>query len=393
MSEVLTDVDGTVAAGWEPVRAAFEGNLAAGREVGAAVAVYHHGRPVVELAGGSFDEERTRPYTADSLQLVFSTTKGITALAVALCVERGLLDYDAPVVDLWPEFGAAGKERITVAQLLSHQAGLPVVERPLTIDDVLDWDRMVDVLAAEAPVWEPGSAHGYHAVTFGWLAGELVRRVDPEGRTLGGFVAGELTGPIGAEAWIGLPEAEEPRVSPLVLSPPPADPVIAELMRQVLGPDTLPGRALWLGGAFTPNDDVWNSPRLRAAEIPAANGIATATALARLYAASIGEVDGVRLLQPETIDRARTTVTPPDEPDQVLIFPTTFGMGFMTYGSFTPMLGPGSFGHAGAGGSLAFGHPEHELAFAYVMNRMDSTLNGDVRALTLVEAVKEVLAG
>src|SRR5262245_58676793 len=357
MSELATAVDGTVAAGWEPVRDAFERNLAGGREVGAAVAVYHRGRPVVDLAGGSFDEEGTRPYTGDTLQLVFSTTKGITALAVALCVERGLLDYDAPVVDVWPEFGAAGKERITVAQLLSHQAGLPVVDQSLTIDDVLDWDRMVDVLAAQAPVWEPGRAHGYHAVTFGWLAGELVRRVDPEGRTLGGFVA-ELTGPTGAEAWIGLPEAEETRVSPLVVSGPPADPVVAELMRQVLGPDTLPGRALWLGGAFRPNDDVWNSRRLHAAEIPAANGIATAAALARVYAASIGEVDGVRLLQPETIDRARTTVTPQDEPDQVLMFPTTFGMGFMTYGSFTPMLGPGSFGHAGAGGSLAFGHPE-----------------------------------
>ncbi len=163
------------------MRAAFEANLAAGREVGAAIAVYHQGRPVVSLAGGSFDEAGSRPYTDDTLQLVFSTTKGITALAVALCVERGLLDYDAPVVDCWPEFGAAGKERITVAQLLSHQAGLPVIDGAVTLDEVFDWDHMAARLAAQAPIWEPGTAHGYHAVTFGWLAGELVRRVDPEG--------------------------------------------------------------------------------------------------------------------------------------------------------------------------------------------------------------------
>src|SRR5262245_9533500 len=393
MSELATAVDGTVAAGWEPVRDAFERNLAGGREVGAAVAVYQRGRPVVALSGGSFDEAGSRPYTDDTLQLVFSTTKGIAALAVALCVERGLLDYDAPVVDCWPEFGAAGKERITVAQLLSHQAGLPVVDGSLTMDQVLDWDHMVGRLAAQAPIWEPGTAHGYHAVTFGWLAGELVRRVDPKGRTLGGVVADELTGRIGAEAWIGLPEEHEVRVSPLVTSPPQADPAVVALMRQLLGPDSLTGRAIFLGGAFTLGDAVWNSPRLHAAEVPAANGIATATALARLYAAAIGEVDGVRLLHPATIERAGTAVTPKDEPDQVLVFPTTFGMGFMTSGMFTPMLGPGSFGHPGAGGSLAFGYPEAEIGFGYVMNRMDSTLNGDVRALGLVQAVKEVLAG
>ena len=150
MSEMVTSAAGTVAAGWEPVRAAFEANLAAGREVGAAVAVYHRGRPVVSLVGGSFDEAGSRPYTDDTLQLVFSTTKGIAALAVARCVQQGLLDYDAPVVDFWPEFGAAGKERITVAQLLSHQAGLPVVDGAVTFDEVLDWDVMWPLLAQSA---------------------------------------------------------------------------------------------------------------------------------------------------------------------------------------------------------------------------------------------------
>jgi CubicO group peptidase (beta-lactamase class C family) len=159
-----------------------------------------------------------------------------------------------------------------------------------------------------------------------------------------------------------------------------------------MGPDTLAGRALFLNGAFSPGDPVWNSPDFHRAEVPAANGISTAASLARIYSACVDDVDGVRLLEPATVESASATVTPDGEPDRVLIFPTTFGMGFMTSGPFTPMLGQGSFGHAGAGGSLAFGHPGARIGFGYVMNRMDSTLNGDVRALGLVEAVKAVLA-
>ena len=390
-SPVMTSA-GTVAPGWEPVREAFDRNLESGREVGAAVAVYHHGVPVVELAGGSFDEAGTAPYTADTLQLVFSTTKGLTAIAVALCVQRGLLDYDARVTDYWPEFAANGKGDVTVAQLLSHQAGLAIVDGALTIHEVADWDHMAGLLAAQTPYWEPGTGHGYHAVTFGWLAGELVRRVDPKGRSLGTFVAEEVAAPVGAEAWIGLPPEQDARVSPLVTEPPSTDPAIRAVMQQFMGPDTPAGRALFLNGAFSPGDPVWNSPDFHRAEIPAANGISRAASLARIYSACVDEVDGVRLLEPATVQSASATVTPDGEPDRVLVFPTTFGMGFMTSGPFTPMLGPGSFGHAGAGGSLAFAHPDGHIGFGYAMNRMDSTLNGDVRALSLVEAVRAVLA-
>jgi CubicO group peptidase (beta-lactamase class C family) len=384
-------VDGTVADGWEPLREVFQRHFDAGWEIGAAVAVYHRGRKVVDLWGGRFDEAGSQPYTDDSLQLVFSTTKGLGAIALALCAQRGLLDYDAPVADCWPEFAAGGKERITVAQLVSHQAGLPVVDGPVTLEQALDWDHMVGRLAAQAPLWEAGTAHGYHALTFGWLAGELVRRVDPQGRSLGGFVADEVVGPVQAECWIGLPEAEERRVSPLVPVRPSADAGVVQLMRQLTGPETLIGRALTLNGAFPFGSQVWNSRAVRAAEIPSANGVTNAASLARIYAACVDEVAGVRLLDPETVARVSATATTKDEPDRVLVFPSTFGMGFMTSGMFTPMLGPGSFGHAGAGGSLAFAHPGAGIGFGYVMNRMDSTLNGDVRALGLVHAVKDVL--
>jgi CubicO group peptidase (beta-lactamase class C family) len=253
---------------------------------------------------------------------------------------------------------------------------------------------MVGRLAAQAPLWEPGTAHGYHAVTFGWLAGELVRRVDPKGRSLGGFVADEIVAPLGTELWIGLPELEEPRVAPLIPTPPPDSPAVAEMMRQLVGPETLAGQALTLNGAFGLTGPlVWNTREVHAAEIPAANAITNARSLARTYAATIGEVDGVRLLDDATVALASATATPPNEPDRVLVIPTAFGMGFMTSGMFVPMLGEGSFGHPGAGGSLGFAYPGAGIGFGYVMNQMGSTLSGDVRALTLIEAVKESLAG
>jgi CubicO group peptidase (beta-lactamase class C family) len=382
---------GSVAPGWESVRAAFEANLTSGEEVGAQVAVYHQGVKVVDLWGGSFDRS-DRPYDDRTLQLVFSTTKGVTAIAVAMCVQRGLLSYDDPVAAHWPEFAAAGKGDVTVAQLLSHQAGLPTVDGEITLDEALDWDTVTAWLAATAPMWPVGSTHGYHALTFGWLAGELVRRVDPVHRSLGTFVADEIVRPLaagdpGCELWIGLPESEEHRVAPILGAPISAessDPALKALLEQFLGPGSLGGRALSLNGAF--GEGVFNDRRVHAAEIPAANGIGSARALARIYAATIGEVDGVRLLEPEVMERARTTVTPANEPDACLIMPTTFGMGFMTHGMFSPYAGPGSFGHPGAGGSVAFAQPERRLAFAYAMNRMAQNLANDLRAQRLTDA-------
>jgi len=204
--------EGFVADGWSAVAEAFAHNIESREDIGAGVAVFHKGECVVDIAGGYFDKEATQPYTRDTLQLVFSTTKGVVATAVAICVERGLLAYEQPVSLYWPEFAAHGKEHVTVAQLLSHQAGLYTVEGDLTYEQVLDWDTMVARLADTPPLFPVGSTHGYHAITFGWLAGELVRQVD--GRSIGQFIAEEISGPLGGEIYVGLPQHHEPRVSP-----------------------------------------------------------------------------------------------------------------------------------------------------------------------------------
>jgi len=305
-------------------------------------------------------------------------------------VDRGLLDYAAPVARYWPEFASRGKGDATVAQLISHQCGLHTVDAPVSLQDALDWGTMVRLLADTEPAWPIGSGHGYHALTYGWLAGELVRRID--GRSVGRFVREEIAGPLGAEMYIGLPTEHAPRVSPLTaVAESPKSPedraaaeAMAEMMAQVMGPETRGGRALSLNGAF--GEGAFNLAEVHAAEIPAANGISTAASLARIYAATMGEVDGVRLLSERVRDVARATVTPVGEADLCLIVPTTFGMGFMTSGMFSPYAGPGSYGHPGAGGSVAFAHPERELSFAYVMNAMAANLAGDTRAQRLIDA-------
>ncbi|MGZ4702505.1 MAG: serine hydrolase domain-containing protein [Ilumatobacteraceae bacterium] len=384
-----TDIGGFVQPGWEPVRSAFAKNFELGEEVGAAATVYHRGNKVVDVWGGSFDAAGDRPYDESTLQLMFSTTKGLTAIAVAMCVERGLLDYDAKVATYWPEFAAKGKAEATVAQLLSHQCGLIAPDSKVTLADALDWKTITAMLADTAPDWPIGSGHGYHALTFGWLAGELIRRTD--GRSPGQFLADEIAGPLGVDLWIGLPESEEHRVSPIVgrLTGPDLDPNVRAMIEMFLGPDTRAGRALFLNGAFV-GDDLYNRRDVHAAEIPAANGIGTAGALAKVYAATLTPVDGVRLLTDETRDRARATITPPGEPDLCLIMPTTFGMGFMTHGAFTPYSGPGSFGHSGAGGSNAFAQPERQLAVGYVMNKMAANLAADARAQRITDAAAKV---
>lgn len=386
----MTNVGGNVAAGWEAVRQAFEANLSSGEETGCAVSVYHRGQKVVDLWGGHFDQAGSQPYTDETLQLVFSTTKGITAIAVAMCVERGLLSYSEKVSTYWPEFAAHGKADATVAQLLSHQCGLYTVDGDISLAEALDWSTITSRLADTAPRWPIGAQHGYHALTYGWLAGELVRRVDPQHRSLGTFVRDEIVARVGGELWIGLPEDQEHRVSPMIGGLNPGggddiDPAVKAMLEQFMGPNSPGGQALSLNGAFSV-EGAFNRRDVHAAEIPAANGITNARTLARIYAATIGEVDGVRLLDPGTVDTARATVTPANEPDTCLIMPTTFGMGFMTHGMFSPYSGPGAYGHPGAGGSVAFAHPERDLAFAYVMNRMAENLANDRRAQALTDA-------
>lgn len=382
-------IDGFVEPGWERVRDVFQATLDSGEDLGASTAVFHRGRLVVDLAGGEVAPGGP-PYDRDTLQLVFSTSKGITAIAVAMCVERGLLDPDGPVADVWPEFAARGKGAVTVAQLLSHQAGLITVDG-LTLDEALDWDVVTSRLAVAAPDWPLGRGHGYHAITYGWLAGELVARAS--GRPFAEFLRAEIVEPLGVELWMGLPEELEPRVSPLIRGVDDTiDPAVKAMVEAAMGPATRGGRALSLSGAFNVAG-AFNRSDVHAACLPAANCISKASALATVYAATLGEVNGVRLLQPATVDRARALITPVGEPDLCLIMPTTFGLGFMVHGPFTPYAGSGSYGHPGAGGSVAFAQPERDLAFAYAMNTMAANLAGDLRAQRLIEAATAVIDG
>jgi len=396
----MTTITGTVADGFEPVRDAFEANFDRHGELGAGVAVYVDGELVVDLVGGVADEGGT-PYGPDALQLVFSTTKGAAAMCAHLLAQRGQLDLDAPVTDLWPEYGAGGKGSTTVAMLLDHQAGVPVVDDPPSLEQVLAVEPIVEALAAQAPLWEPGSAHGYHALTYGWLVGELVRRVD--GRTLGRFFAEEVAAPLGVDFWIGLPDEHQDRVVPLVAARPSADdfdpasldpeilPLLQDLATAYLDPDSVTNRALMLDGRFVLGGGrlAWNLPEVRASEIPAANGVTNARSLAKLYAACVGEVDGVRILDDDTVQRA--TVEHSSGRDRVLVVPTRFGLGFMLSSTFSPLLGERSFGHPGAGGSLGFGDAEHGVGFGYVMSRMGTGLSNDPRARGLVEALRSCL--
>ena len=384
----MTTVVGQVAAGWEPVRDAFEGNFAERGDLGAGVAVVHQGRLVVDLVGGHRDGDGTVPYGPDALQLVFSTTKGMTAVCLALCVQRGWVSPTTRVRSLWPELPAD----VTVEQLVSHQAGLVTVEPALTLEQALDWATAVRGLEGTTPEWEPGTAHGYHAVTYGWLAGEVVRRADPAHRGLGRFFADEVAGPLGLDTWIGLPAEHEPRVVPLIPPEPPGDPAVAALMAAAMGPHTRGGRALSMSGAFTPapgEGSPFNTRAVHAAEIGAANGITNARSLARMYGALVAPVDGVRLLDPATVEVARSQRV--RAADACLLAETSFGLGFMLDTAFNPLLSPGSFGHPGAGGSLGFADPESGIGFGYVMNRMQMNLSADPRQGALIDAVRRCL--
>ena len=389
----MAEVNGYTAPGFERVRDAFAGNFDERGDIGAAFALYRGGELVVDLHGGVTEPGGTVPYGPDHLQMVFSTTKGATAICAHILAERGLLDLDAPVSEYWPEFKAHGKGEAPVSWLLSHRMGLVDVDRPMTVEEALAWDPVVEALADSVPLWEPGTDRGYHAVTYGWLVGEVIRRVS--GRSVGRFFADEVAGPLGLDFWIGLPESEFDRVVPLIpLGPPPGvhfgdpdspQPGMIEMLQMLMGADSLIARALAApGGAFT-DQDVWNTSALWQAEIPAANGITNAPSLARMYAATVGEVDGVRLFGDATMRNAidvRST-----GPDAVLIFDIPFGLGFMRHSDFAKFGSPTAFGHYGAGGSVGFADHEHELGFGYVMNKMDLGIAGDPRTAALIDAV------
>lgn len=397
--------------GWGSVadvfRANFKGNPG---EVGAACCVYWDGRPVVDLWGGLANREANHPWSKDTVALVASTTKGATALCAHLLAQRGQLDLDAPVVKYWPEFGAAGKEQIPVRWLLSHQAGLPVVDGPLTFEDACAWHPVIRALEAQKPEWKPGTEHVYHSMTFGFLVGELVRRIS--GKSLGTFFADEVAAPLGLSAWIGLPERQEERVARIEYAAPftleemtagliettglDRDTVIA-WMNALWGPDSVQARAGHLGGAFDHTSGYMNTRAFRAAEFPFGNMFSDAHSLARMYAATVSEVDGVRLLNAATVaemtrvqtDKTRMHGLPPglDVPANRSFY---MSLGFWRACPPMPMVGPASFGHPGSGGSIGFADPDARVGFGYVTNLWSFRV-GEPRASNLAAAVTACL--
>ena len=376
---IETRVGGTVDSRFEPVREAFAANFERFDEVGAAVCVYVEDRKVIDLWGGTTARDGSDPYSADTLQLVWSCTKGITAIAAHILAQEGRLDFDAPVVRYWPEFGAAGKDEIPVRWLFSHKAGLAALERPIVLDDVLRWTPAVEALAAQKPLWEPGSAHGYHTYTFGWLAGEVIRRIT--GTTVGRFVADRITSPLGAEFWIGLPETENARVAPVIPASPPAPGAEPDpLLRRAMDPTRSRfGRSR---RSRPPSSTCIRSVPLSCR--PATGSAPPALSLGSTRPASARSTACASSTQTRI---AGATITQAHGEDLVLVYETRYGIGFQLPHPFRPMAGEGSFGHYGSGGSVGFANPGLGLSFGYVMNRMGPVYGADPRTRNLVDAL------
>ena len=374
----MVEIQGYVAPGLEAVKAAFADNFARPgdyQETGAGLCVYRDGERIIDLWGGFADAARTRPWTADTLVNVWSTTKLATAVCVARLVDRGLIAYDQPVADVWPEFAQAGKAGVTIAQVMSHQAGLPGFAEPTTLDDLYDWDLVCGRLAAQGLAFEPGTANSYHAATYGFLAGEIVRRAS--GKTLGALFREEIAGPLGADFHIGLPASEDGRVAELLAPKSPFDFGDREMAPSALmaltNPEQDPTRP--------------NARRWRAAELPALNGQASARGVVRLAAmlAGGGALDGVRILSESTVEAMSAIAC--DRTDLMLGFNPQWGMGVASNatGMFGPL--PDVFGHSGWGGSFGCAHRESGLAIGYALNLMGPELVGDPRATALCAAV------
>ncbi|MEU0050455.1 serine hydrolase domain-containing protein [Streptomyces sp. NPDC006309] len=369
-------------------REAFEENFRERGELGAAVAVTVAGETVVDLWGGWADAARTRPWERDTVVNVWSTTKGPVALCAHILADRGLLDLDAPVASYWPEFAAAGKEKVLVRHLLSHRSGLCGLREPHTLEELYDWELTTARLAAMAPWWEPGTRSGYHALTYGFLVGEVVRRVS--GLRPGAFLAREVTGPLGIDFTIGLPERESGRAAELV-RPPAASGGRQTALSGRLAPAALAALANPVAGAAEANSPGW-----RAAEIPAANGHGTARAVAALYGvfAGHGSHGGRRILSPEAAERVREGQG--SCRDLVLGAgfegETEIGLGLWLSGP-QGSYGPNAraFGHDGFGGSCGLADPEASVSLGYVMNRMGPHIANDPRKSALVDAVYRAL--
>jgi CubicO group peptidase (beta-lactamase class C family) len=383
MSYHSTALGGTCSDRFSPLRELFSAKLESGEDLGASLVVNIDGEVVVDLWGGWADEARTAPWTENTITCVFSTTKTMTSLAALLLVDRGELDLDANVASYWPEFAARGKEEIKVRQLLSHTSGVSGWDQPVTIDDLYDWDKSTAMLAAQAPWWEPGAGSGYHALTYGHLIGEVIRRIT--GQRPGEFFTAHIAGPLGADFHIGLPPAEFRRVANVVVPPAlPLDPTKFDpnsvMFKTLTGP-TSSAELSW-------------TERWRRADIGAANGHGNARSVARIQSAVAcgGEVDGIRLLSPKTIDRILDVQS--NTVDRVLGIPLKIGVGYgLPWPQVLPFVPEGRqcFG-AGAGGSIVIADIDRRMTVAYVMNKFgtDVMIVGPIAA-ALVRQVYDIV--
>jgi CubicO group peptidase (beta-lactamase class C family) len=385
---------------FEAVRDQFERNFAERGEVGASVCVTLDGDTVVDLWGGLADPDVRAPWQEDTIGVVWSSTKGAMALCAHLLAARGAIDLDAPVARYWPEFAKGGKDVVTVRMVLDHQAGLAALRDPIPEHGLCDWDAVVDALAAMEPLWAPGTRNGYHALTLGHLVGEVVRRAT--GRTLGAVFREEVAEPLGLDFWIGLPEAREPRVAPMISPPPPApgQPLPQFYAMALTDPTSIPWMVVMNSGGFLMPGAV-NDRRVHEAEIPSANGVTNARGLAGMYRPlALGGAFGGTRIVPEDAIPAMGAISAATAVDATMLVPTRWATGFMK-GVDNHRLPPGqndsvilseeAFGHLGNGGSIGFADPRARLSFGYTMNRLGPGTGLDPRGQALVDATYQAL--
>jgi CubicO group peptidase (beta-lactamase class C family) len=376
----LDTVEGYVEDKFGAVRDAFEANLASGADLGASFCATKDGEVVVDLWGGWADEARTRPWERDTIVNVYSTTKTMTFISALMLADRGQLDFDAPVARYWPEFAAGGKEAVKVSHLMAHSAGLSGWREHMAKEDLYDWEKCVSRLAAQAPLWEPGTASGYHAITQGYLIGEVVRRIT--GKTIGTFFHEEIAGPLGADFWIGLPASEDGRVADLI--PPPPSGNIGNLAQNDLQKTTLSNPAV---DVLETRKRAW-----RGAEIPAAGGTGNARSVARVHSilANGGAVGGKRYMSEAGCRRALEKQI--SGTDLILGMPVAFGLGFGLAGGTVPAPNPNTVFWGGYGGSLIIIDFDARATYAYAMNKMGGGTVGDNRSFGMIGAMWQALA-
>jgi CubicO group peptidase (beta-lactamase class C family) len=361
------------------VRAAFEANLASGADVGASFCATLEGETVVDLWGGFADPAKSRPWEKDTIVNVYSTTKTMTALCALILADRGELDFDAPVARYWPEFAANGKDKVKVSHLMSHSAGLSGWAEKITKEDLYDWEKVTALLAAQAPLWEPGSQSGYHAITQGYLVGEVVRRIT--GKSLGTFFREEIAEPLDADFHIGLPASEDHRVAELI--PPVAGTAAGDGQQTKIQAITFNNPGIDVSATKT---RAW-----RGAEIPAAGGTGNARSIAEIHVilANGGVAKGKRFLSEAGCRKGLELQIEGD--DLALSGPARFGMGFGLAGGMVPLPNPNSMFWGGYGGSLVIIDMDARTTFGYAMNRMLGTTTGDTRAFGLAMAMWQAL--